>query len=200
MRTTNAPPAFLEGSGIPARSWKSQDVKDNWGTLLFTRRVAAGILFMLLLSATSPSKANEPRKRRRKSAHGFPGVRSGQGRGRDKFQGCLPGKEKTTDLFDTPEEAAAALRQLEQQQREAKAKLPDFAFTQVQPAAAGGRRIPVGYVSPLPTLQLARMPLPMPRVSIGRSMWPLPVGSNPNSHGCEVVVAQLLPAMPGAPQ
>ena len=38
---------------------------------------------MLLLSATSPSKANEPRKRRRKSAHGFPGVRSGQGRGRE---------------------------------------------------------------------------------------------------------------------
>ena len=145
----------------------------------------------MLLAATSPSKANEPRTRKRKSAHGFPGVRGGQGRKRDKYQGCLPGKEKTTDLFDTPEEAAAALRQLEQEKREAKAKLPDFSGTQLQPAA-GGRRMPVGYVSPLPTL--LRMPQQMPRVSIGRSMWPLPVGSNPNSHGCEVVVAQALPA------
>ena len=63
---------------------------------------------MLLLAATSPSKANEPRQRQRKSSHGFPGVRGGPGRGRDKYQGCLAGKEKTTDLFDTPEEAEQA--------------------------------------------------------------------------------------------
>ena len=103
----------------------------------------------------------------------------------------MPGKEKTTDLFDTPEEAARALRRLEQQKREAKARLPDFSRTQVLPAA-GSRRLPISYLSPLPTLP--RMPPPMPCVSIGRSMWPLPVGSNPNSHGCEVVVAQALPA------
>ena len=147
---------------------------------------------MLRLAATSPAKANEPRKRRRKSSHGFPGVRGGQGRGRDQYQGCLPGKEKCTDLFDTPEEAAAALRQLEQEKCEAKLKLPDYSLVQQQQPTAGGSHFPVGYMSPLPILP--RMPLPMPRVSIGRSMWPLPVGSNPNSHGCEVVVAQLLPA------
>ena len=75
------------------------------------------------LATQSPATLNEPRKRRRKSAHGFPGVRDGQGRGRDQFQGCLPYKEKTTDLYDTPEKAAAALRQLEQEKREAEQKL-----------------------------------------------------------------------------
>ena len=143
-----------------------------------------------MLATQSPGKVNEPRKRQRKSSHGFPGVRAGQGRGRDKFQACLPGKEKTGDLFDTPEEAAADYLRLVQEKRESAQKLPDYSRT-LQPAT-GGRRLPVGYVSPLPTL--ARMPLPMPRVGIGRSMWPLPVGSNPNSHGCEVVVAQQLPA------
>ena len=47
----------------------------------------------------------------------------------------------------------------------------------------------LAHASPLPV-----MPSLMPRVGIGRSMWPLPIGSNPNSHGCEVAVAQLLPA------
>jgi len=147
---------------------------------------------MLRLAATSPGKANEPRKRKRKSAHGFAGIRGGQGRGRDKFQGCMPGKVKMTDLFDTPEEAAAALRQLEQQKREVKPKLPDFSTTQLQRAHAGGRCMALGmlaHASPLPV-----MPSLMPCVGIGRSMWPLPVGGNPNSHRCEVVVAQLLPA------
>ena len=147
---------------------------------------------MLRLAATSPGKVNEPRKRRRKSEHGFPGVRGGQGRSRKQYQGCLPGKVKTTDLFDTPEEAAAALRQLEQEQLEAKPKLPDFSTTQLQTAHAGGRCLALGmlaHTSPLPV-----MPSLMPRVGIGRSMWPLPIGSNPNSHGCEVAVAQLLPA------
>ena len=103
-----------------------------------------------MLAATSPGKVNEPRKRRRKSSHGFPGVRGGQGRGRNQYQGCLPGKEKCTDLFDTPEEAAAALRQLEQEKCEAKLKLPDYSRTQLQPA--NGRRMAVdaAYISPLP--------------------------------------------------
>ena len=74
----------------------------------------------MMLAATSPGKVNEPRKRRRKSSHGFPGVRGGQGRSRNQYQGCMPGKEKCTELFDTPEEAAAALRQLEQDKCEAK--------------------------------------------------------------------------------
>ena len=151
---------------------------------------------MLRLQATSPAKANEPRMRKRKSLHGFPGVRGGQGRGRDKYQACLPGKVKTGDLFDTPEEAAADYLRLEQEKREAKPKLPDFSRMQLQPA--GGRRTAVdaAYISPLPTLPRMGMPLtrPMPCVSIGRSMWPLPVGGNPNSYGSEVVVAQLLPA------
>ena len=148
----------------------------------------------MMLAAKSPGKVNEPRKRRRKSSHGFPGVRGGQGRGRDQYHGCLPGKEKCTDLFNTPEEAAAALRQLEQEKCEAKLKLPDYSRTQLQPA--NGRRMAVdaAYISPLPILPRMGMPLPMPRVSIGRSMWPLPMGGNPNSYGCEVVVAQLLPA------
>ena len=139
-----------------------------------------------MLATQSPGEINEPRKRQRKSSHGFPGVRAGQGRGRDKYQACLPYKEETGDLFDTPEEAAADyLRLLKKREakREAKVMLPDFSRTQLQPAS---------YVSPLPTL--ARMPMAMPRVGIGRSMWPLPVGSNPNAHGCEVVVAQPLPA------
>ena len=91
-----------------------------------------------------------------------------------------------------PEEAAAALRQLEQEKREAELKLPDYSKTQLQqPAARAGRTTlgVVAHASPLPV-----MPLQMPCVSIGRSMWPLPVGSNPNSHGCEVVVAKPLPA------
>ena len=143
---------------------------------------------MLRLSATSPAKVNE-RKRKRKSSHGFPGVRGGQGRGRDKYQACLPGKEKMGGLFDTPEEAAADYSRLEQEKREAKSKLPDFSRTQLQPA--GGRRAAAdaAYISPLPTLPRMGMPLPMPRVSIGRSMWPLPVGGNPNAYGCAVVVA-----------
>jgi len=140
-----------------------------------------------MLATQSPGKVNEPPQRKRKSSHGFFGVRAGQGRGRDKYQACLPYKEMTGDLFDTPEEAAEDYLRLVQEKlkakREAKVTLPDFSRTQLQPA---------GYVSPLPTL--ARMPLPMPLVGIGRSMWPLPVGSNPNSHGCEVVVAQPLPA------
>ena len=144
-----------------------------------------------MLTARSPGKLNEPRKRKRKSSHGFPGVRGGQGRGRDKYQACLPGKEKLGDLFDTPEEAAADFLRLEQEKRETKPKLPDFSRTQPQPAA-GGRRLPTGYLSPLPTLP--QWQPPMPRVGIGRSMWPLPVGSNPNSYGCEVVVAQPLRA------
>ena len=138
------------------------------------------------LAAQSPATTNEPRKRRRKSAHGFPGVRAGQGRGRDQYQGCLPYKEKTTDLFDTPEEAAAALRLLEQETREAEQKVPDYSWgLQPQPAAASSFAFGTSDVCCWQQ---------MPRVGIGRSMWPLPVGSNPNSHGCEVVVAQLLPA------
>ena len=138
-----------------------------------------------MLAATSRSALNEPRKRKRKSTHGFPGVRGGQGRGRDKYQACLPGKEKRGPLFDTPEEAAEDYLRLEREkERESMMKLPDY-------AAAGGRSVAGGaFISPLPTLRRV-LPMAMPCVSIGRSMWPLPVGSNPNSHGCEVVVAQL---------
>ena len=137
--------------------------------------------------ATRPlSVHNSPRKRRRKSSHGYPGVRAGQGRGRDKYQGCLPGKKGTTGLFDTPEEAAAALELLKQEKRAAEQKAPVGELTRLlQPA-----------LSALPTLPALAAPrqIIMPRVSIGRAMWPLPVGSNPNAHGCEVVVAQPLRA------
>ena len=82
---------------------------------------------MLRLAATSPGKANEPRKHQRKSSHGFRGVRGGRGRSRDKFQGCLPGKEKTTELCNTPEEASAALRLLKQKRLNTpQPALPDF--------------------------------------------------------------------------
>ena len=138
------------------------------------------------LATQSPATLNEPRKRRRKSSHGFPGVRGGQGRGRDQFQGCLPYKEKVTDLCDTPEEAYAALQILEKEKREAEQKVPDYGWgLQPLPAAASSFAFDVSDACSWQQ---------MPRVGIGRSMWPLPVGSNPNSHGCEVVVAQLLRA------
>ena len=89
------------------------------------------------LATQSPATLNEPRKRRRKSSHGFPGVRGGQGRGRDQFQGCLPYKEKVTDLCDTPEEAYAALQILEKEKREAEQKVPDYGW---QGAAAAASR------------------------------------------------------------
>ena len=92
----------------------------------------------------------------------------------------------TTDLFDKPEEAAAALELLKQEKRAAEQKVPVGELTRLlQPA-----------LSALPTLPALAAPrqIIMPRVSIGRAMWPLPVGSNPNAHGCEVVVAQPLRA------
>ena len=135
--------------------------------------------------ATLPLAAhNSPRKRRRKSTHGIPGVRAGQGRGHNKFQGCLPNKVGTTGLFDTPEEANAALELLKMEKRAAEQKLPVGELTRLlQPA-----QLPA-----LPTLPAAPWQI-MPCVSIGRAMWPLPVGSNPNAHGCEVVVARPLRA------
>ena len=138
------------------------------------------------LATQSPATLNEPRKRRRKSSHGFPGVRGGQGRGRDQFQGCLPYKEKVTDLCDTPEEAYAALQILEKEKREAEQKVPDYGWG-LQPLPAAASSFAFGTSDACCWQQ-------MPLVGIGRSMWPLPVGSNPNSHGCEVVVAQLLRA------
>ena len=142
---------------------------------------------MLRLAATSPAKVNEPRTRKRKSSHGFPGVRGGQGRCRTQYQACLPGKEKMGDLFDTPEEAAADYLRLEQEKRKAMPLLPDYSVGTMQPAhrqAAGGDGAEL----------VSIMPSGCRIVGIGRSMWPLPVGGNPNSYGCEVVVAQLLGA------
>ena len=137
--------------------------------------------------ATLPLAAhNSPRKRRRKSTHGIPGVRAGQGRGHNKFQGCLPNKVGTTGLFDTPEEANAALELLKMEKRAAEQKLPVGELTRLlQPTQ---QALPA-----LPTLA-APWAWHMPCVRIGRGMWPLPVGSNPNAHGCEVVVAQPLRA------
>ena len=144
-----------------------------------------------MLAVRSPSKQNaeaaQPQRKRR-SAHGFPGVRGGQGPKRDQYQGCLPYKEQCTELCDTPQEAAAALRLLKQKRlNTSQPALPDFQqFSLPQQPSAGDswpemdklREDFVPATSSLPT------------VAIGRSMWPLPVGSNPNTHGCEVVVAQ----------
>ena len=91
-----------------------------------------------------------------------------------------------TDLCDTPEEAYAALQILEQEKREAEQKVPDYGLG-LQPLPAAASSFAFGTSDACCWQQ-------MPRVGIGRSMWPLPVGSNPNSHGCEVVVAQLLRA------
>ena len=46
--------------------------------------------------------------------HGFIGVRGGQGRGKNKFQGTTPKKTNRTKLFNTPREAAVALAELRQ--------------------------------------------------------------------------------------
>ena len=46
--------------------------------------------------------------------NGYERVRGFQGTNRDKFQGYTKGKKKTTELYDTAEEAAVALAQLEQ--------------------------------------------------------------------------------------
>ena len=93
------------------------------------------------------------------------------------------------DLFDTPEEAAADYLRLEQENRKAKPQLPDYSLgtVQLQPAhrpAAGGDGAALASI--MPSCSGCRI------VGIGRSMWPLPVGGNPNSYGCEVVVAQLV--------
>ena len=144
-----------------------------------------------MLAVRSPSKQNaeaaQP-QRKRKSSHGFPGVRGGQGPKRDKFQGCLPYKKECTELCDTPEEAAAALRRLQQKRLGTPASaLPDFGSISMpqQPSECDC----------WPEMDEMREHFQpatrsLPTVGIGSSMWPLPVGSNPNSHGCEVVVAQ----------
>ena len=46
--------------------------------------------------------------------NGYERVRGFQGTNSDKFQGYTKGKKKTTGLYDTVEEAAVALAQLEQ--------------------------------------------------------------------------------------
>ena len=46
--------------------------------------------------------------------NGYERVRYGQGTNHDKWQGYIKGKKKTTGLYDTAEEAAVALAQLEQ--------------------------------------------------------------------------------------
>ena len=46
--------------------------------------------------------------------NGYERVRYGQGTNHDKWQGYIKGKKKTTSLYDTAEEAAVALAQLEQ--------------------------------------------------------------------------------------
>ena len=46
--------------------------------------------------------------------NGYTRVRGGQGPNQDKWQGYIKGKKKTTSLYDTAEEAAVALAQLEQ--------------------------------------------------------------------------------------
>ena len=146
-----------------------------------------------MLAVLSPSKQNaeaaQP-QRKRKSSHGFPGVRGGQGPKRDKFQGCLPYKKECTELCDTPEEAAAALRLLKTKHLNTpQPALPDFRQFSLpqQPSASDS--------SPeMDELRAYFVPATrsLPTVAIGRSMWPLPVGSNPNTHGCEVAVAQYI--------
>ena len=144
-----------------------------------------------MLAVRSPSKQNaeaaQPQRQRR-SAHGFPGVRGGQGAKRDQFQGCLPYKEQCTELCNTPEEAAAALRLLQQKRLSTpQTRVPDFKKISLpqQPSACESwpemDELREHFLPAAPSL---------PTVGIGRSMWPLPVGSNPNSYGCEVVVAQ----------
>ena len=44
--------------------------------------------------------------------HGYAGVRGGQGKKKDKFQGTTPRKQHRTGLFDSPLEAAIAFAQL----------------------------------------------------------------------------------------
>ena len=46
--------------------------------------------------------------------NGYTRVRGGQVPNQDKWQGYIKGKKKTTSLYDTAEEAAVALAQLEQ--------------------------------------------------------------------------------------
>ena len=46
--------------------------------------------------------------------HGYLGVRGGQGRKKDKFQGTTPRKRHRTGHFDTPLEAAIAFAQMKE--------------------------------------------------------------------------------------
>ena len=144
-----------------------------------------------MLAVRSPSKQNaeaaQP-QRKRKSSHGIPGVRGGQGPKRDKFQGCLPYKKECTELCDTPQEAYAALQLLLQKRLGTPVSaLPDFGNISMpqQPSACD-------CWPEMDELRDHFVPATrsLPTVGIGRSMWPLPVGSNPNSYGCEVAVAQ----------
>jgi hypothetical protein len=46
--------------------------------------------------------------------HGYLGVRGGQGRKKDKYQGTTPQKRHRTGHFDTPLEAAIAFAQMKE--------------------------------------------------------------------------------------
>ena len=46
--------------------------------------------------------------------NGYLGVRGGQGRGKDKFQGTTPQKRHRTKHYDTPLEAAIAFAQMKE--------------------------------------------------------------------------------------
>ena len=146
-----------------------------------------------MLAVRSPSKQNAEageQPRTRKSSHGFSGVRSGQGPKRDKFQGCLPYKKECTELYDTPEEAYAALQLLKKKHMSTpQTALPDFQHFSLPQQPSACERWPE-----MDELRDHFLPAThsLPTVSIGRSMWPLPVGSNPNTHGCEVVLAQYI--------
>ena len=64
--------------------------------------------------AAAPFEDVDGLRLRRGGKHGYQGVRGGQGRAKNKYQGITPRKTHRTALFDTPRAAAVAFAQMTQ--------------------------------------------------------------------------------------
>ena len=91
--------------------------------------------------------------------NGYRGVRGGQGRGKNKYQGTAMKKKLRTELFDTPLEAAVALAQKKDDLEDGTFVLPCEAKLQPAATTATSKRPEIGvYLGDLLKLQRQAMP------------------------------------------
>ena len=64
--------------------------------------------------AAAPFEDVEGLRLKRGGKHGYHGVRGGQGRAKNKYQGVTPRKTHRTALYDSPRAAAIAFAQMQQ--------------------------------------------------------------------------------------